>query len=131
MSKLSDSKADLAKNESIAGRAVLLLNAVVDDLDALATGVSDPDAKAKIFALADDYESNKGKIVADFIVGSPAQPPEEPPKPVAHVVPTVSPEAADHSAQAAVAANGRKRAERPVAVKPVAPAPKPPAKDAA
>lgn len=115
MSKLSE--AELAKNDSIAGRAVLLLNAVVDDLDALATGISDPDAKAKVFALADDHESNKGKIVADFIVGSPAQPPEEPPKPVAHVTPTVSPEAADHAAQAAVTANARKRVERPVAAK--------------
>src|SRR6266436_5403381 len=115
MSKLSE--ADMAKNDSIAGRCVLLINAVVDDLDALGTSVSDPDAKAKIFALADDYESNKTKIVADFIVGSPAQPPEEPPKPVAHIVPTVSQEAADHSAQAAVNANARKRAERPSAAK--------------
>lgn len=111
MSKLTEAK--MAENDTIAGRSALLLNAVVDDLDALAASVNDEDAKAKIYALADDYESTKPRVISSFIVGTPGQPPAEPPKPVAYVAPSVSQEAADHTAAAAIAANGRKRAERP------------------
>jgi hypothetical protein len=110
MSKLTEAK--LAENDTVAGRTALLLNAVVDDLDALAASVADPDAKAKIYALADDYEGSKPHVIAHFLVGSPGIPPAEPPKHVAIVTPTVSKEAADHTAKAVVEAHKRKRAER-------------------
>lgn len=110
MSKLTDAK--LADNDTIAGRAALLLNAVVDDLDALAASIGDEDSRAKVYALADDYEATKARVVSDLLVGTPGHPPAEPPKPVAFVAPTVSKESADHTAQAAVGANGRKRAAR-------------------
>lgn len=117
MTKLAEAK--LIEIDTIAGRAAILLSAVVDDLDALAASLGDEDARAKVYTLADDYEHTKARVVSGLIEGTPGLPPAEPPKPVAHVAPTVSKEAADHTAKAAVDANGRKRAERPKDADPI------------
>lgn len=119
MSKLTESEKKMGENDSLTGRVVVLMSAIVDDLDALAASVGDEDAKMKIYGLADEYESSRPRVVSGLIVGTPALPPAAPPVVVAHVAPTVSREAADHAAQAAISANHRKRAVRPDQAKPV------------
>lgn len=119
MSKLTEFKPD-EHEDTVTHRAVMLVTAVVDDLDALAASIVDPDAQAKVYGLADEYEKATPKIIGDFIAGSPGLPPVEPPKPIVVVAPTVSREAADATALATIAAYHRKRAPR---VEPPKPAP--------
>lgn len=112
MSKLTESQKKISENDTVVGRLVLLVNAVVDDLDALAMAVSDPAAREKIFALADEYEGNKKAIVSSMLVGTPARPEAEPAKLLVHTVPEVSKESADATSDGAIHANTRKRVER-------------------
>lgn len=109
MSKLSGLKYEDA-SLPVADRIAMMVQAVIDDLDALAAGVADEDAKDKISALADDYDNASLKIVADGIMGSPALPPSEPPKPTVVPPTTVSKEAADMTAKAALDDRKHKRA---------------------
>lgn len=110
MTKLTDAK--LGENDSVAGRCVLVLNAVIDDLDALAASITEPDAQAKTYALADEYEKTRHRVVAEMLVGTPAQPNVDPPAPVVHVPLTVSKESADATAHGVMHAMPHRRAPR-------------------
>lgn len=109
MSKLSTLKHEDA-SAPMADRIAAMVHTIIDDLDALAASVADEDAKGKISALADDYDNASHKIVADSILGSPALPPAEPPKPTVVPPATVSRESADVTAKEALDTRKHKRA---------------------